>query len=249
MPGFPKALGSGPSTNLDPGIPVHLFLTDRLCCPRCGPEFGLILLAQEVRDQRVLEGDLGCPNCRDQFPVQAGFADLRPPPRNPVPGSETPESGDDSVTGPRAEAEGLRMAAALGITEGPGTLLVLGPASRFSGALTRLVGGVEVVGIHSSLQGVEEREGVSRMQAGRTLPFFSASFRGVLLSGGVDDRAMAEGFRVVTPGGRVVVFDPTPENLDWVENSGFMVLLVEDGVLVAEREEVDTQPLVTLRGL
>ena len=24
---------------------MHLFLTDRLSCPRCGPEFGLILLA------------------------------------------------------------------------------------------------------------------------------------------------------------------------------------------------------------
>ena len=55
---------------------MHLALTDRMICPRCGPGFGLILLAHEVRDRRILEGDLGCPNCRDQYPVRKGFADL-----------------------------------------------------------------------------------------------------------------------------------------------------------------------------
>lgn len=141
------------------------------------------------------------------------------------------------------------MAAALGLTEGPGTLLVQGPASRFSFAVARLVGGVEVVGIHPALAGVEEEDGVSRMQAGRSLPFLAASFRGVLLSGGIENPLLADGFRVVAPGGRVVVYDVSPSNIEWVESSGQTVLLVEDGVLVAKREGVDTQPLVTLRGL
>ena len=60
---------------------MHLLLTDRLTCPRCGPEFGLILLADKLVDRVVHSGVLGCPNCRDAFQVEDGFADLRAPPR------------------------------------------------------------------------------------------------------------------------------------------------------------------------
>ena len=56
---------------------MHLLLTDRLTCPRCGPSFGLILLADRMNDRRVVDGVLGCPNCRDGFPVRDGFGDLR----------------------------------------------------------------------------------------------------------------------------------------------------------------------------
>ena len=63
---------------------MHLLLTDRLTCPRCGPEFGLVLLADRLEDRRVLEGALGCPNCRDRYPVRDGFGDLRPPPRTDI---------------------------------------------------------------------------------------------------------------------------------------------------------------------
>ena len=49
---------------------VNVGLTDHLVCPRCGPPFGLILLARDVRDRRVREGEFGCPNCRDRFPVK-----------------------------------------------------------------------------------------------------------------------------------------------------------------------------------
>ena len=60
---------------------MNVALTDHLVCPRCGPPFGLVLLARDVRDRRVREGEFGCPNCRDRFPVEGGFGDLRPPPR------------------------------------------------------------------------------------------------------------------------------------------------------------------------
>ncbi len=34
---------------------MHLLLTDRLTCPRCGPDHGLILLAREIVD-RLFDG-------------------------------------------------------------------------------------------------------------------------------------------------------------------------------------------------
>ena len=207
---------------------MHLYLTDRLSCPRCGPEFGLILLARRTLDQRVLDGDLGCPNCREQYPVGNGFADLRPPPRTPTPEIGWPPDGDGYEAGEASDAETLRMAAAMGVARGPGTLMVFGPAARLSGALSRMVEGVEVVGIHPALEGVEEGDGVT---------------------GGVENSFLAEAFRLVLPGGRMVVFDAVSENVSWVEQSDATILLKEDGVLVVKREEVDTQPLVTLRGI
>lgn len=56
---------------------MHILLTDILACPRCGPEFGLVLLADRVEDRRVLEGRLGCPNCREQYPIAGGGVDAR----------------------------------------------------------------------------------------------------------------------------------------------------------------------------
>jgi hypothetical protein len=209
----------------------------------------LILLAQRVEDRRVYEGELGCPNCRDNYPVRAGFADIRLPPRDSGPETKGPERQGTEEGDAGGEAAALRIAAALGVTEGPGTLLLVGPSAQRSGDVSNLVGGVEVVGIHPALAGVEEQEGVSRMQSGPALPFFSASFRGVLLSGTVQKLLLEEGFRVAAPGGRVVVFEPGEEDRTWVKESGHTILLDEDGVLIAEREGVENQPLVTLRGL
>lgn len=51
---------------------MHLLLTDILSCPRCGPEFGLILLADRIEARRVLAGILGCANCRSKYPIREG---------------------------------------------------------------------------------------------------------------------------------------------------------------------------------
>ena len=55
---------------------VNVVLTDHLVCPRCGPPFGMVLLARDVRDRRVHEGEFGCPNCRDTVPGGRGVRGL-----------------------------------------------------------------------------------------------------------------------------------------------------------------------------
>jgi len=223
---------------------MHLFLTDRIICPRCGPGFGLILLAHEVRELRVLEGDLGCSNCRDKYPVRRGFGDLRSPPRTLLP-SPDPEF----ETMPVDPEEVLSLGALLGVPEGPGTLLIKGPAARFAAGLSELIGGVEVVGLVSDLSGDQESEGVSRMVTQTRIPFFSGSFRGILLSGEVTDRDLDEAARVVVPSGRIVVLDPSPGTSRRVETLGLNVLLRAEGVLVVQHVQAGSLPLVTLRGL
>ena len=223
---------------------MHLFLTDRITCPRCGPEFGLILLAHEVRDRRVLEGDLGCFNCREKYPVRSGFADLRVPPRSPI----DPPFADFDMASVDSE-ETLRLAALMGVTEGPGALLIKGPAARHATSLAKLIDGVEIVGIEPDLIGAEEEDGVSRMVAHRRFPFFSATFRGIILSGEEVHEDLDEAARAVAPLGRIVILNAPVEITHRVETLGLKVLLQEGGVLVARRERVESSPLITLRGL
>lgn len=179
---------------------MHLLTTDRLACPRCGPAFGLILLADRVVDRRVLEGSFGCANCRERFPVRGGFGDFRPPPAAPL--AEDPRAADP---GPDDPEGALRLAAMLGVTEGPGTLLLLGGPARQAERLVAMVTGVDVVAVHPGLRERPEGEGVSRLHVSTVLPFFSATFRGVAMDAAWAATHLDEALRVAAPGVRVVV--------------------------------------------
>lgn len=232
---------------------MHLLLTDRLTCPRCGPEFGLILLAHEVRDRRILRGDFGCSNCRETYPVEGGFGDLRTPPRSPLsrlqPGpavvGDRPTTPDEEE-GERGEA--LRIAAFMGVSAGPGTLLLKGPLARWAKAVARLVDGIEVVAMDPSLRQDAEEGGVSRMVSGPGIPFSSGTFKAALLSGEVREGDLGEALRVLAPMGRVILVEGPSDAKDWLENAGVRIILDQGGVLVGEQPGMGAQPLVTLRG-
>lgn len=226
---------------------MHLLLTDRITCPRCGPEFGLILLAHQVKERRVVAGEFGCSNCRERYPVDEGFGDLRAPPRRSL--DDLPEAEAGPVTaGLRDDPEGpLRLAALMGVTEGPGTLLIEGPAASLAGGVVRLVSGVEVVAASPHLRKARPEDGVSRMTSHPGLPFFSDTFKAVVLSGGRNRRWVAEGTRVLSPRCRIAILDPQEDSGRWLEAEGLRVLLQEDGVLVAEAAEERRVPLVPLR--
>jgi len=187
---------------------------------------------------------MGCPNCREQYPVRAGFADLRPPPRTPL---AMPDS--NTLPGPVEPEETIRLGAFLGVTQGPGTILIKGPAARFAQGLSDLIGGVEVVGLDLDLFAVDEAEGVSRMLAGPRIPFFSDTFSAVLLSGEAVDRELDEAARVVGPLGRVAVLEASRSTSGRLQALGLKILLEEAGVLVGQLEASGPLPLVTLRGL
>lgn len=77
---------------------MNVLLTDHMVCPRCGPPFSLLLVAREVVDRRVRQGEFGCANCRNSFPMEDGFADMQPQPMSPAPPREEgPNAG--SATG------------------------------------------------------------------------------------------------------------------------------------------------------
>lgn len=211
---------------------MHILLTDLLTCPRCGPDFGLILRGDRIEDRRVFEGVLGCPNCREGYPITDGFTDLRAPPRRPLPPvTEPPRRLDD-------REEILKIAALFGVREGPGNLVVVGPLARASPGLAALLERIEVVAVAPDLQVWEEEPGVSRMAAGPGLPFYPGRMRGVLLDGEAGDPYLDDAPRVVGPGGRVVVLRPTRERSrirDRLRGEGMELILDEDEALVASR--------------
>lgn len=209
---------------------MNVLLTDRLSCPRCGPEFGLILLAERTEARRVLEGRMGCPNCRDRFPVRGGFADLRTPPRSSL-------SPVAPLEAPPAEAT-ERLRALLGIAEGPGNLALVGPVAAHAPGLADRTPDTEVVAVGLLLKDEPEREGVSRMVARPGLPFFSRTFRGVALSGEASGSFLDEAVRVAAPGARVVVQEAPEGTRARLEAGGMRVLLDDpsERVVVGTRE-------------
>ena len=214
---------------------MHLLLTDRLSCPRCGPPLGLILRADRMEDRRVLDGVLGCPNCRDGFSVVDGFADLRAPPREPLgAGLAGPpgEPGDaPAVEGGRAE----RLVALLGIVGGPGTIALVGEPARLAPRVAAALPELLVVAVDPDLRRWPEVPEVSRMAAAPGLPFFGSSLRGVALDGRLGAEWLGEAARVVQPRARVVVLHAPGGATAALEASGLTVLAAEAETVVAAR--------------
>lgn len=209
---------------------MHVLLTDRLTCPRCGPRFGLILLADRVEERRVLEGLLGCPNCREKYPVRGGFGDLRAPPRTPLEHEDAPGLDEPDPEGT------VRLGALLGVAAGPGHLLLVGGPAGHAEALAGMLEEVEVVAVHPGLHGRDEVPGVSRIAAGPGLPLYDRMVRGAALDGTVAEGMLDEARRAVAPGGRLVVVGPSPEVRDRLAASGLTPVLDEEGVVVVTRE-------------
>lgn len=192
---------------------MNVLLTDHMVCPRCGPPFGLVLVAREVADRRVRRGEFGCANCRDSFPVEDGFADMRPQPRSPAPpregeagGSAADASGHVGVSGQASgsAAAALRTAAALGLADGPGFVIVWDGREDEAVGLSEVVPDVEVVVTGWGARDFASAAGVSAMAVGDALPFADGVARGVVVAGAGRAGAWRESVRVLGPGGRIV---------------------------------------------
>jgi uncharacterized protein YbaR (Trm112 family) len=203
---------------------MHILLTDIVTCPRCGPELGLILLADRVEERRVLQGRLGCSNCREMYPVEGGVLDLR-----------LVEGVPDSAGAPDPDAA-VRTAALLGLAGAGGTVLVAGPGAELAPAIASLVPGLEVVAFTSTPPAGAEAPGVSRVAGGPALPLRGGMLRGVALTGAAAAAIpLDEALRVLAPGTRLLL-DPAPAGAaEALGAAGAEVLLEQEGVLVARK--------------
>jgi uncharacterized protein YbaR (Trm112 family) len=207
---------------------MFILLTDVLTCPRCGPEFGLILLADRMGERRVVQGRLGCPNCREGYAIRDGVV-------HAVPAAETaPPVMMEGTGSSEGDAEApVRLAALMGLSGVTGLVLIAGPGGRHGAAVAALVPGVEVVAVDGVAPARGMEAGVSRVVSGPRFPFRDDKMRGAALTGGADDERLREALRVLVPGARLVV-DPAPaETGERLRALGAEVLLEEAGVVVA----------------
>jgi hypothetical protein len=208
---------------------MHFLLTDRLSCPRCGPTFGLILRADHLVDRRVRSGVLGCPNCRDSFEISSGFADLRAPPRGPLPDGR-------AGSGARPEPEDVdRVVALLGIVRGPGVVAALGAAAPYAGPVAESVQDLMVIAVDPDARSWQGHDGVSRIAAAPGLPLFDRSLRGAVVDGGAGSAMLFEACRCTASKGRVVVLNAEAGSPSVIEEAGLSVLASQDGIMVAAR--------------
>ncbi|MEX0890923.1 MAG: hypothetical protein WEB88_02055 [Gemmatimonadota bacterium] len=228
---------------------MHIVATDLLTCPRCGPSFGLILLADRVSERRVLAGMLGCSNCRERWPITGGLARLgtgvapwaegargdapgRPPgharPRVPL-------DGDAHAGGADADSGGT-WAALMGVTQGPAFVLVAGGAVAVAGAVADLVERLEVLAVGPGAADLPERAGVSRLEAGARLPLATGKIAAATLTGPAADAWLEEASRALRPTGRLVL-SPVPLDADArLAAAGCRVMAREATTLIALRE-------------
>jgi uncharacterized protein YbaR (Trm112 family) len=200
---------------------MHILLTDILTCPRCGPAFGLILRADRAEDRRVLEGLLGCSNCREKYSIHAGIVDF----------GATPEPISPVSDG----AAAVRLAGMLGVTEGPAFLMLAGPATAHAAVIAQMIEDVEVLTIGAAA-GTGDGPGINRIYAGGPqLPIASGKVVAVALTGTSAAALLEEGARTVSPLGRLVL-DPVPSDAaEKLQRHGMRIAAEQDGAAVAVR--------------
>lgn len=206
---------------------MFILLTDVLTCPRCGPEFGLLVQADRMRERRVMDGRLGCANCRETYPIRHAVADLRP-------GASPSDDADRPPSGAADGEAAVRLAALMGVADAQGMVMIVGPGARHAGAVAALVPGLEVIAVSDRPDVPAEGEaGVSRVVAGPGALPFRGGLRAAALTGGADDALLREALRVLAPGSRLVA-DPAPADAAVrLRGLGAEVLLEQDGVVVA----------------
>ncbi len=211
---------------------MHILLTDILTCPRCGPGFGLIVLADRMDDRRIVAGSLGCANCRARYLIEDGVAHLRRP---DLPALEVGETSG----GPPEDDRAFRVAAATG-TQPPGSfVLLISSNGALAGGIGSLLSGARLVSVTPTdtdeFAEVDSAEGGSTggVIAGSALPFRSGTFRAAAIVGVVSATVLVEARRVLAPGARIVVDLGADDTAERLRELGFEVHLDQAGTVVA----------------
>lgn len=185
----------------------------------------MILLVREVEERRVMEGWLGCSHCRHDFPVRRGVADLRLHP------------DEDIAPSARVEDEelGLKVLALTGLAE-ERTYLVMDEAlAHVAEDVADMAPDLEVITLRRTDAASEERPGVSRILVDEGFPFLEYRLRGVAMAARAEATRVRAAARRIATGGRLVLFDASPADLEEVERGGLKVLASQAGTAVAER--------------
>lgn len=171
---------------------MFIELIDTLRCTSDHPETWLVASIGERDERLVLEGTLGCPVCRRQYPITGGIVWYgRDPATTELPTAATP-----------ADAEGaMRAAAFLAPPEGA-MLALTGEWAAYAHGIAELVP-VRIFAINPA-SAIQESERVAIVETSEGLPFAALSLRGVALGETATSRDLESAMRVLKDGRRLV---------------------------------------------
>lgn len=172
-------------------------LVDRLRCVRAHEDSWLVLAARRTVDRHVMDGLLGCPICRAEYPIRDGVADFR---------ADATLQGAHADASPAAptEEEVVRLAALLSLADVRAPVVLAGGWQPLVAALADAVpASYLVVNPTAALDGREE---LSALHAAGALPLADGSVHGVALDASTaDDVGLVAGaVRALRPRGRLV---------------------------------------------
>lgn len=207
---------------------MFIELVDVLRCPRDHDKIWLVLAARRVDDRDVMEGTLGCPVCKAEYPIVDGVARF--------------DGGTQRLTAtgaPPAEEDALRLAALLDLTDPRGFAVLVGGMAAY-GPLIATMTDVQLLlvdppaGIHMGLG----LSGLTTPCGAAMFPLASGSARAIALDANAGPEQVDAAVEVLRGGGRLVA----PASLQLPE--GLAELARDDQVWVAERAA--TSPVVQL---
>jgi uncharacterized protein YbaR (Trm112 family) len=202
---------------------MFIELVDALRCPVPHEESWLVAAATRMEFRHIVEGTLGCPVCRAEYPVRRGVVDFRRVPHAPLP-REVPAD----------EMEATRLAAFLDLTDRTGFAVLVGSWSVHAPLLRALV--ETPLMVVDPPDGTEGEPGISAIRCDGELPLAAGAARAAAVDAGSPAR-VASAVRATRAKGRLVL--PAGSALP----EGVRELARDATVVVAEREAAASPPV------
>jgi len=202
-------------------------IVDALRCPRDHEESWLVLAAQRTDERHVLEGTLGCPVCRAEYPIHDGIADFI---------VSTDTTGARAATGalhtlPPAD----HLAAMLDLGDALGFAVLIGAWGTRAEALIETIDAPPLLLVQPPA-GVAMGHGLSGIHAGTKLPLATGAARAVATDS-AEPALVAEATRIARVGARIVA--PAAARVP----DGVRELVRDDVLWVAERTALPSAPV------
>ena len=198
---------------------MFIELIDIVRCPRPHEDTWLVASATRTDGRDIIEGALGCPICRAEYPIREGVVWFGESEK-----AAAPEPGPAAPADPELA---MRLAAFLDLSDAQGFALLAGSWGRAAPALQRVVPTHLV--LLSPQQPVAAGHGISVLEIATGSPLADAACRGVALDAAHADAAHLDAaVRVLRPGGRLVAPASTPTPVGVTELARDVELLVAE---------------------
>jgi uncharacterized protein YbaR (Trm112 family) len=205
---------------------MFIELVDALRCPAAHEESWLVASATRTEARHIVEGMLGCPVCRAEYPIRRGVVDFR----------RAPRAGSAPIASAHEPAQAMRLAAFLDLAGPLGFAVLVGAWGAQAPALRELVE-LPLVLVDPPV-GIEGEPGVTVIRCDGELALAQGAARGIAVDTG-DAARLTSAVRATKVGGRIVAPATVPIPAGVRE-------LVRDSTLWVGEKEPAGSPLVTL---